>query len=422
MVNCLVFRRILALSIVLFLLDLCVNGQNRPKAPATPTVRSKDLKTADMKTIDLSVSLTIADLRNDRYELTATVVNKSKYDRAKGGTLVFSREGHGEPLPKRFGESVDKSQKWGHQRIADRNLPALKGGESISFKVETNGRGDFYAHLEGVLLDNNPANNRSDATNLRRAETRLNSSEINGWFFPYTGPPTVAVSKLHGTTGSVEIPGLLPRATFGLPKELYDQRFLVKTKVALMATDINLRYSRVFIGKKLPFGPSNAPDFQIPGTWLWIEIEWETNGVEFDLGGDALMRSIYPSVHYLDHRPSTSSPFNLYFGFQLKFDQKKQLFQLEGIESLPGFDIVAGLSTDGKNVTSDQNLKVMFQGLDTTIRKKMATAIGAKRSEAEWNFNKRMRELVLTDRFGNTGAIDRVHFDGPYIDWTIRTP
>lgn len=415
-------RRISVLFIGLFFLNLCVNGQDRPKNPAAPSVRSKDLKKANIKTFDLSVSLKITDLRNDRYELTATVVNNSKYDRAKGGTLVFSREGHGEPLPPRFGESISKAQKWGHQRIADRNLPALKAGGSISFNVETNGRGDFYAHLEGIILDNNTANNRSDITNLRKAETRLDSSVINGWFFPYTGPQTAAVSRLHGTTGSVEIPGLLPRTTFSLPKELYDQRFLVRTKVALAAKDINLSQSRVFIGKKLPFGTSNEPDFQIPGTWFWIEIQWETNGIEFDLGGDALMRSLYPSIHYLDLRPSEFSPFQLFFAFQLKFDQQKQLFRLEGLESYAVFDLVAGLSTDGRNVTSDQSLKTMFHGLDTTIRKKMATAIAAKRSEVEWYFNKRMREIVLTDEFGNTGAIDKVNFDGPFINWTIRTP
>lgn len=375
-----------------------------------------------LKSIDLSVALTIADQGNDRYKLTATVTNVSKYVHEKGGTLVFSREGHGEPLPAVYGQKVGKAPKWGHALIGERALPQLKPDGSVTFDIVTKGRGDFYAHIEGAFMDGNTANNRSDKSNLREGATRLDSSEINGWFFPSVGPKTVAASRLHGTTGSVEIPGLLPRTTFSLPKELYDQRFLVRTKVALAANDINLRYSRVFLGKKLPFGPSSDPDAQLPGTWFWIEIEWETNGVEFELGGDALMRAIYPSVHYLDHRPSISSPFNLYFGFQLKFDQQKQLFRFEGIDSLPGFDIVAGLSTDGKNVTSDQSLKLMFHGLDTTIRNKMATAIAAKRSEAEWYFNKRMRELVLTDKFGNTGAIDKVHFDGPYINWTIRTP
>jgi hypothetical protein len=241
---------------------------------------------------------------------------------------------------------------------------------------------------------------------------------MNIWFFNAHEPPTVASSRLHGSSGHVEIHGLIPRTTFGLPTEVYDYILSVRTKVALAANDINLLADpRPWLGA----GKTNAE------TRFWVQFQWETNGKEFLLGGDPFMKGLYPDVHYVESRPAgpghggTHLPFQVDIGFDLKFDPEKQLFGLDGTY-VEMYDLAGGLSTDGWTLTEDAGLKRMFEGVTSSIKAKISSAIASKRGEIEWSFNKRMRDMYLTDRFGNSGAIDWVKFNGGEFNWRIRTP
>ncbi len=260
---------------------------------------------------DIGVGLAIADLGDDRYRLTATVYKAGGAGAYNGGgTVVISREGHGEPLSTRFGERIGKSPKWGHRRLGAWKLPPItqEGTKPTSFSVETNGRGDFYAHLENVLSDIDPANNRSDKSNLI---THTYYVDTHRWFYP-DFPKSFILSRLHASSGFIEIPGLVPATGFGLPARVYGSSPVFNTRmpVALIFNDLNAisPYEHDVAGFRKGnlsvVAPQNCPPCE---GYLSFRVEWEHDGPpEFLLGGDTIMRSLYKDLYWLpNNRPSS---------------------------------------------------------------------------------------------------------------------
>ena len=365
-----------------------------------PDPKKKDLTgplkvgEATIKTMDFQVtSLVISYVSSDRYKLTATVKNASKYDHEKGGTLVFSRAGHGEPLPAKAGGKVEGKDQWGHKKLAEKPLPAIKAGQSTTLSIETNGRGDFYAHIEGVL-DMKADNNRRDATNLYARPLTINDALVQLQF-----GSTVAKSKsrLDGSEGSFEIPGLVSKSTFKLPTEAFDQKLVLglNAKLTIKVNDINAKSASL----KLEDGA------------LVYRLEYETNGDEVIVGGNKVADAIYPNVNTDQLKVKVKMP--------LKFDSRKQLFTL----GTPEVTVTSNWMFNTNIPGLKEVLNSMLGSVNSTIKSSISSALSpSKVAEIEWNLNKGIRDQFLTDKFGNSGAIDSATISGDRIDMRMRAP
>ena len=160
---------------------------------------------------DLAVDLDEQHLGAGKYRLTAQVKNVGNGDYKGGGHLIIRRTGVGVELPQP--ELPLKADKVADKVLLKGAIPALGDGKSVSFDVETLGRGLFLAITDGVSEPNFV--NNAKVLNLLKKQTLT----FDGREFDALIGGTLAKTKihLHHTGAYAELPGLLPKMTFNLP-------------------------------------------------------------------------------------------------------------------------------------------------------------------------------------------------------------
>lgn len=364
------------------------NEDNNWSKAVSVTIGKGDLAA---EVFDLAVELDEEHLGAGKYRLTAKVKNVGNGNYKGGGQLIIRREGVGKELPEP--KLPLKADSVPDKELLKKTIPALGDGKSVTFTVDTLGRGIFTAITAGVQ-ESNFVNNAKQINLLKKQNVTL-----DGKVFDALIGSTLAKTDihLHHTGAYVDLPGFLPKKTFNLPSyhkhfDILDQSVDIYYKV----NDIN----------------SDKTTVSFKDKGLSVVIDFETKGSEISGTGTGPDKW-YPDINTPVLQVSAAMP--------LTFDKNLEYFQF----TKPAVKVKADWQFNIENKLIREWLSQMLLG---DVNPKIETAVGdllgsqANLLKINDATNKAFRLLYLTDAFGNTGRIVSASIGGGLVKVEIETP
>jgi hypothetical protein len=333
---------------------------------------------------DLAVDFDEEHLGAGKYRLTAKVKNVGNGNYKGGGQLIIRREGVGKELPEP--KLPLKADNVPDKELLKKTIPALGDGKSVTFQVDTFGRGLFTAITAGVQ-EANFVNNAKQINLLKKQNVTLDGAIFNTLIGSKLAKTDI---HLHHTGAYVDLPGLLPKKTFNLPS--YHKEFDIvdlTVKIDYKVSNINSEKTTVAFKDK---GLSVVSEIAGTGT-----------------GPD----KFYPDVNTSVLQVSAVMP--------LTYSQDLQYFQF----TKPTVKVKADWEFNIPNKLIREWLSDMLLGdLNPKIESAVGDLLGNQANLLKINdaMNKAFRLAYLTDAFGNTGRIVSASISGGKVKLEIETP